>query len=203
MTKTVTTLSLLFFAFLYGCNRGATEVEPVADVVEPRKKPVYYSDDAFRMAAYEGKLDIVERAIESGIEVDCVDASKGHTALLMAAYNGHAPVVRFLINHDAKVDARDNEGKTPLIHACSGPFAETAEMLIDAGADVNAADSTEGFTPLMTAAALGEKEVVELLLEKNANVATTDDDGDTALSHAQNAGHSEIVTLLEKSSPAP
>ena len=157
-----------------------------------------YSDEAFRYAAHDGNIDLVRQAIASGTEVDAADPVQGYTALLMAAYNGHADVVKLLIDNNAKVDARDREGKTPLIHASSGPFAKAAGLLIDGGADVDAAESTEGFTSLMTAAALGQTEVVQLLLRRGADKNLSDADGDTALSHAKNAGHQEIVKLLSQ-----
>ena len=115
----------------------------------------------------------------------------------MAAYNGHSHTVKFLLEHGATVDCRDDEGKTPLIHACTGPFAETVEILLEAGADVNAKESTESFTPLMMAAGLGQPEVVKVLLRHNADKTVLDDDQESARDHARNSGHAEIVALLE------
>ncbi len=94
------------------------------------------------------------------------------------------------------MDCRDAEGKTPLIHACTGPYAKSVEALIEAGADVNAREATEGFTPLMMAAGLGEPEVVKVLLEHHADKTLLDDDQESASDHAQNKGFTEIVELL-------
>jgi ankyrin repeat protein len=115
----------------------------------------------------------------------------------MAAYNGHSETVRFLLEEGAQVDCRDGEGKTPLIHACTGPFAKTVEILIGAGADVNTKESTEGFTPLMMAAGLGQVEVTKLLLRHQADKMILDLDQDSAIDHARNSGHQEIVDLLQ------
>lgn len=155
------------------------------------------SDEAFRMAAYEGRLDSVRAAIDNGMDVNGVDPVKMVTALHMAAFNGHTETVKYLIKQGATVDCRDAEGKTPLIHTCTGPFAKTAQALIDAGADINARDSVEGFTPLMMAAGLGEADVVKVLLENNADKSLLDADQESASDHAQNSGHSDIVTLLQ------
>jgi hypothetical protein len=159
------------------------------------------SSDAFRIAAYEGQVETVRKAIEQGgADVNGADPVQSLTALHMAAYNGHSEVVTLLLSHDATVDCRDHEGKTPLIHACTGPFAKTVEILLDAGADINAQESTEGFTPLMMGAGLGQIEVVKLLLERKADKTILDNDEtkrDSALDHARNAGHTEIVKLLE------
>jgi ankyrin repeat protein len=149
------------------------------------------------MAAYEGDLAKVKSAIESGMDANGIDPAQKLSALHMAAYNGHTETVNYLISKGAVVDARDSEKKTPLIHACTGPFAPTVKALIAAGADINATDGTEGFTPLMMAAGLGQVEIVEILLANKVTVDLKDEDQETAIDHARNAGHEAIVTRLE------
>lgn len=155
------------------------------------------SADAFRMAAYEGDMDKVRSGIESGMDVNGFDSTQKLTALHMAAYNGHTEIVDYLLKKGATVDCRDRDEKTPLIHACTGPFSATVQTLIKAGADVNAIDGTEGFTPLMMAAGLGQAEIVEILLSNKANITKQDEDHETAIDHARNAGHEAIVKRLE------
>src|SRR5690606_38110302 len=116
----------------------------------------------------------------------------------MAAFNGHTEVIKLLLAHGAQLDAKDAEGKTPLLHACTGAFAETVELLIEAGADVNTTEATEAFTPLMMAAGLGQTAVVKVLLAHHADKDLLDNDGDSALTHAENSRHAEIVELLKK-----
>jgi ankyrin repeat protein len=119
---------------------------------------------------------------------------------MFAAFNGHRRVVSFLLVEGAKVDHKDANGRTALMYASSGPFAETVELLLDAGAEVDVQGMLEGFTALMTAAAEGQLEVVELLLERGADPALEDVDGDTALSFARQGRHNEVVALLEERS---
>ncbi len=164
---------------------------------EPTVSKPQISGEAFRLAAYEGSLDKVKSAVESGMDINGIDPGQKLTALHMAAYNGHTETVTYLISQGAVVDCRDSQGKTPLIHACTGPFAEAVKALIKAGADVNAIDTTEGFTPLMMAAGLGEPEVVEVLLENNADPSVKDQDQETAMDHARNAGHAAIAERLK------
>ncbi len=164
---------------------------------EPKPTPMRMTDDAFRFAAYEGKLEDVRQGIAAGNNVNSLDPERALTPLHMAAFNGHTSVVKLLLEHGALVDAKDNEGKTPLLHACTGPFPETVEVLIAANADINVKEATEAFTPLMMAAGLGQVEVVKLLLRHNADKAVLDNDGDTALQHAKNSGHATIVEILE------
>jgi ankyrin repeat protein len=159
-------------------------------------EPTRISPDDLRLAAFDGDETTVRKALASGTNVNATDPERSLTPLHMAAYNGHADVVRLLLENGAQLDARDIEGKTPLLHACTGPFAETVELLLSAGADVNASETTEAFTPLMMGAGLGEIDVVKVLLRHNADKRLRDNDGDTAMMHAQNAGHTQIVELL-------
>lgn len=155
------------------------------------------SDEEFRMAAFEGKLEVVQAAIASGVDVNSTDPERKLTALHMAAYNGHTAVVKLLLDNNAKVDVRDHEGKTPLTHACTGPFQMTVGVLLEGGADINAKETTEGFTPLMMAAGIGEVHVVKVLLLNNADKSIRDSDGDLAIDHAEKARHTDIVKLLD------
>lgn len=183
----------------------ATPVEQTAltaaaeapDKSPPVATPMRLTDDAFRFAAYEGKLEVVRQAIEAGNNVNAADAERQLTPLHMAAFNGHAEVIQLLLAHGGQLDAKDVEGKTPLLHACTGPFVEAVELLIEAGADINTTESTEAFTPLMMAAGLGQTAVVKVLLAHHAEKDLLDDDGDSALKHAQNSRHAEIVELLK------
>lgn len=71
------------------------------------------------------------------------------------------------------------------------------KKLISAGADINAKDETDSCTPLICASAAGHLDIVAFLLRNGADVFVKDDQGNTALASAQNAGHSNIIDLLE------
>ena len=72
----------------------------------------------------------------------------------------------------------------------------TAELLKAKNVDIDA-QSTHQQTALIFAAGRGHKGVVEMLLEAGADVAIKDEDGKTAKHYASDAGHAEIVALLE------
>ena len=71
---------------------------------------------------------------------------------------------------------------------------EIAELLIVAGADVNA--KAKGHTPLHHAAYDGYNEIVELLIAKGADINPKNNQGKTALDEAIEKGHKEIEKLL-------
>jgi cytohesin len=60
---------------------------------------------------------------------------------------------------------------------------------------VNSTDKS-GKTALMAAAAIGDAEVVKMLLNYGADVNHRDRLGTTALDHAHQGGHRDVVNLL-------
>jgi ankyrin repeat protein len=84
--------------------------------------------------------------------------SQGATALLRAARAGDAPFVKLLLEHGALVDLPSSQGVTPLMAAAGLEYGlrvtrgrnrtdegvlATMQLLVDAGADVNARNLTE------------------------------------------------------------
>lgn len=76
------------------------------------------------------------------------------------------------------------------------------EALLQAGCDVNAADSN-GRTPLMYAARYNEPTAVRLLLEHGAEVKLQDKSGMTALDLAKQLGNQEVFKLLQSAGVQP
>ena len=74
--------------------------------------------------------------------------------------------------------------------------AELAKLLIDAGANINAA-SRDGWTALMYAAACGNASAVKMLIDKGADVKVKNCKGKTALDIARERGLKEAIRLLE------
>lgn len=121
----------------------------------------------------------------------------GFTALHLAAFFGHAAVVRRLVSAGVDIEpAADNASRVRPIHsAVAGGNVEVVDALLSAGVDVEARQEG-GFTPLMGAAAGGSEELVRRLLDVGADAAAESDDGKTALDLARERGHDEIVSLL-------
>ncbi|CAM5280256.1 Ankyrin repeat-containing protein OS=Streptomyces microflavus OX=1919 GN=Smic_44460 PE=4 SV=1 [Streptomyces microflavus] len=75
--------------------------------------------------------------------------------LLTAARTGDTDGVRTAIEGGARVDARDEELRTPLLLAVHGDRVEAARMLVAAGADPDAQDRARrarGWPPASPAA---------------------------------------------------
>ena len=86
-------------------------------------------------------------------------------------------------------------GYYPLHFAANGGDLSIANLLLQAGATVDAVDD-DGRTALHCAAYDGKIQVVEALLNAGADKAVKDQDGMTALDKAQRKNHPAIVKLL-------
>ena len=127
-----------------------------------------------------------------------VQGTYGTNPLHAAAFSGNLQVVRVLIEYDpADIDARDEDGWTPLIWASGGRYfkdGSVLRLLLERGADINARNRF-GQTSLHRASYSGSLETVRLLLEHGADVGAEDNDGETVL---QAAHGSEVVELLRE-----
>ena len=106
----------------------------------------------------------------------------------------------FLFLKGADVNAKNENGSTPLILALDNGFKEVAELLIAKGVEVNI-QNNNGDTALILAASWGHTEIVNSLLAKSAEVNVRNKDGDTALMCAARQGHTEIVNSLLAKGP--
>jgi ankyrin repeat protein len=100
------------------------------------------------------------------------------------------------ISHVAVVEERDKFGNSPLILAGWKGNTEAIRLLLDAKADIEAANLT-GLTPLLTAAFYGKVEAVQVLLDAGADRTARNKDGKSALMLAREKDREEVVTLLE------
>jgi ankyrin repeat protein len=90
--------------------------------------PVYW-------AVNKGQADIAEMLLSRGASTDFVGKDRGRTLLHTAALQGHTGMVEILLDKDAAVDAKDNDGKTPLNHAAKYGHKKVADLLSKHGAE--------------------------------------------------------------------
>jgi ankyrin repeat protein len=125
----------------------------------------------------------------------------GFTALHLASFFGHPETVRALIDAGADVSARTTNAldNQPLHAAVAGGEARArlacARLLVEEGADVNGRQSG-GYTPLMSAAENGDEDLAELLLARGADPTLEDDQGLSAVAHAEKAGHAGLAARI-------
>ncbi|MEL6927048.1 MAG: ankyrin repeat domain-containing protein [Cyanobacteria bacterium J06600_6] len=100
-------------------------------------------------------------------------------------------IAQQLIENGADVDAKDNEGKTPLFYA---RIPTIAQLLIDNGADVNTRDRNNK-TVLFE---IEDDETLQTLIDNGADVSAKDNKGQTPLFDAENfRGTNKLTTLIK------
>jgi ankyrin repeat protein len=95
------------------------------------------------------------------IEVD------SHTPLILASQNGHAEIVKLLLNAGAKVKAKGKNNATALHVSSANGHIEIVKLLLDAGAKLNS-ETKNGTTALSVALQNGHTEIAKLLLDAGA-----------------------------------
>ena len=136
----------------------------------------------------------IRALIKAGADVN-VKGTDGRTALWVAAWKGHAEIVKLLLESKADVNAANIYSATALILASHNGHTEIVKTLLEAKADVNAAHAN-GRTALSQAASIGNTEIAKLLLEAGADVDAKSRVGMTALWQAAEKGHAETVKAL-------
>ncbi|CAM9338890.1 unnamed protein product, partial [Ectocarpus fasciculatus] len=117
-------------------------------------------------------------------------------ATLASRYNDAAAVIRLLEFYGCGIaDVRDDNGRTPLHHACRGDDAGLVRLLRRAGADPDAHD-WQGNSPLAVAAATGSLACLQLLIQAGSDVNSGNEADDTPLHLAVRHGNLSCVNAL-------
>ena len=156
-------------------------------------------------ALYNGKADLVEPLLAANPPLDVFDAAAvgktrgleelldgerdlvtawsrdGFTALHLAAFFGQEEAAKILLERGAEVHLVARNASihaTPLHSAAAGSHPAIVKLLLEHGADPNAAQDG-GFTPLHSAAQSDHRESAEALLEAGADPSLVNDEGKT------------------------
>jgi ankyrin repeat protein len=129
-------------------------------------------ENALVKASQDGRLEIVNRLIDAGADVNAFGDGDSYlkNALAEASVNGHVDVVKALIAAGADLDAhtfRDSyyepdRETTALTEALRAGKTDAARILIEAGADPNLGD------PIIEAVSLEDLDFVRLLVDRGA-----------------------------------
>ncbi len=153
---------------------------------------------ALHWAVYREQPELATLLIEAGADVEAPN-DYGVTPFALAARQGHADLLRRLLG--IGVDPDDprhavNAGETPLLAAARSGQVEAVDVLLDAGANVDAQETWNGQSALMWAAAEGHAAVVARLIERGADINVRSNSGASALLFAARKGDMAAVETL-------
>lgn len=136
-------------------------------------------------AALKGDIGMAELLLTNGADVNAGDnGTPLHHAVLQSRRKPTSAcreMVELLLKHNAAVNARDDDGMTPLHTAANQGSREAMEVLLAHKADVNARDNDDE-TPLHLVAGRGyDTDKAKLLLANGADINARNKDGDTPL----------------------
>jgi len=156
-------------------------------------------ETALMTAARTGKVEAARVLLDHGAAIDAREEWHGQTALMWAAAQRHPDMIRELVARGADPNAHSNIEKwarqttfeprekwlplgsmTPLLFASREGCLECAKVLVEAKADLNAADP-DGITPTISALINGHYDVAAFLVGKGADVNLADKTGRTPL----------------------
>lgn len=149
-------------------NGNAPMIEKLIKAgADPNAPLTVHGDTVLMMAARTGKPEAIQVLLDHGAQINAKETWGGTTALMWAVAEGHVAAVKWLIERGADVNARSHyvpsangrgfEGRlpvdakqdqvaegyasgwlTPLMFAAREGDLESARLLVEAGADVNA-----------------------------------------------------------------
>jgi ankyrin repeat protein len=179
------------------------------------------------LAANDGHIEVVRLLLDRGAVVDPPKPKDG-TPFYWAKRGKHKAVVELLRSRGAKCPPSENlyeaiknwdteavkrfiaqgvpvnepdawdSADLPLHHAAQLGFVDIAEILLDNGADINAAVGQQKFTPLHKAVFYENMEMVRFLLRRRAKVNPRDHTGQTPLDWAPKVSKPELREFLKK-----
>ncbi|KAF1660674.1 Ankyrin repeat and SOCS box protein 10, partial [Aptenodytes patagonicus] len=153
--------------------------------------PEAVSEDGYKplhLCKSPDSIECVQQLLQHGANVNSRTEEEDDTALHVAARHGLTDHVQLLLHYGAELEAKNEEGQTPLNAACAQPhqpqdmdrYYRVCQLLVESGASINAADRDRQH-PLHLACKNANAQVAELLLAWGANVNVMNYSGNTAL----------------------
>jgi ankyrin repeat protein len=140
----------------------------------------------------------LDALIAGGADVNELDPN-GDAPLVMAAYLGHAGIVRRLLDAGADLTAVDPGMRATALHAAAyAGRTEAARILIERGIDIDKQGPVNGYTALHDAIWQNNVDTAEAIIEGGANLGVKNHDGQTPLDFAKAKKRKEIVTMIER-----
>lgn len=147
------------------------------------------NQSAYEFAERNGNEDIIRLLLMSG-------AFNLNEKLLKACFLGNYEEAARFIDGGADVNASDQYDESALMRAVNYGYFDIVNLLVQAGADVNAIYPELGDTVIMNAVHNEYFDITELLLKWGADPNKKNFNGDNALIWADRTDNDDIINLL-------
>lgn len=145
--------------------------------------------------------DSAQVLLQAGADVNAKD-NQQDSPYLVAGAEGRTQLLRWYLEHNAKLEDTNRYGGTAIIPAAEKGHLDNVRVLIDAGINLNHVNKL-GWTALMEAIVLSNggprhQAIVAALLEAGADPNIPDHQGITPLAHAKQRQQTAMVQLLNQ-----
>merc|ERR1712228_260927 len=184
----------------HACRNGKTEVAKLlmSGQADPTSKTADQKT-CLMLAVIEGQIDLIRELfkIKTVREQIADKDALWTTALHFAVKDSGADVTRLLLEHNAKVHAKDIDGKMPIMWACEYGKLDCAKLLAKRSADSDCKDKSQK-TPLLYACLNCYEGVALWLVNKSADPQHKDLIGDSPILIADENGLGEFKRAIKQ-----
>ena len=151
---------------------------------------------ALHWAVALGSVGTMKVLVKAGANIETRN-KWGNTPFICSGDRTLSSKARLLIKHGANVNASNDEGQTALSRALASSKFETANFIIEAGADMKDVNiDSHGIDLFFSAISMNKIENVKKLIELGYDVNSTKNKYNNALINAVRKGHLEIAKIL-------
>lgn len=161
------TIKILLLTILFTSACAQSDKTTTTSNKSEVKKTVEKPSIDIQTAVISGNLEAVKQHIEAGTDINQKEAMSGSTPLMTAVTFNKPEIAKALINANADLSLKNNDGGTALHSAAFFGHIEIVQLLIDAKADKTIRNNF-GATPRETV--MGEfsdmKPIYEMLIQQ-------------------------------------
>ena len=129
------TMQMLFFTLLLTSSCAQSDKKTKSAKTNETTKTATKPNMDIHAAVLTGNLDAIKQHIEAGSDINQKEAMSGSTPLMSAATFNKTEIAKALINANADLTIKNNDGGTALHTAAFFGRIEIVQLLIDAKAD--------------------------------------------------------------------